>query len=66
MRGAYRRRRIALALKLHALRYARSVGATEIRTGNESNNRPMLAINEALGFVKQPAMVDYMKVLQAE
>ena len=33
---------------------------------NESNNRAMLAINEALGFVKQPAWIDVVKVLRED
>jgi C_GCAxxG_C_C family probable redox protein len=48
--SAYRGRRIALALKLHALRYARKHGATTIRTSNDSLNAPMLALNRKLGY----------------
>lgn len=63
-RRAYRRRGLALALKLKGIRFAQAYGAKEIRTGNESNNRAMLSINEALGFVKQPAWIDLVKVLK--
>jgi mycothiol synthase len=62
-RRNYRRMGIALALKLKALDYARQRGVRELRTGNETRNRPMLNINEALGFVKQPVWVAYMKGL---
>jgi len=66
VRAKYRRRGLALALKLLAVEYARSRGVPEIRTGNETNNRPMLAINERMGFAKQPAWVDYVKILSEQ
>lgn len=66
VRRAYRRKGLALAMKLRAVEYAKRVAAPEIRTGNESNNRPMLAINEAMGFVKQPVWIDFMRRLKAE
>lgn len=50
----YRGRKIALALKLLAIRYARAQGAAYIRTTNDSLNAPMLAINQKLGYQRQP------------
>jgi mycothiol synthase len=57
----YRRRGIALALKLRAVAYARRVGAPAIRTWNETRNRGMLSINERLGFVKEPAWIEFVR-----
>ncbi len=60
----YRRRGIALALKLAAVRYAKSVGVQKIHTENATTNRGMLSINELLGFEKQPATVHFVKKLR--
>lgn len=62
----YRRKGIALALKLKAVSYAQKQlelkgRFAKISTWNESNNRGMLSINEALGFEKEPASLDYAK-----
>ncbi|WP_299431068.1 GNAT family N-acetyltransferase [uncultured Meiothermus sp.] len=65
-RRAYRRLGLALALKLKGIRFARERGVKEIRTGNESNNRAMLSINEAMGFVKQPIWADYVLTIKEE
>lgn len=46
---SYRGRKIAQALKLLAIRYAKAQGAIYIRTTNDSLNVPMLAINDKLG-----------------
>jgi GNAT superfamily N-acetyltransferase len=51
---AYRGRKIALALKLLAIRYARQHGARYIRTHNDSLNDPMLSINRKLGYQPLP------------
>jgi len=61
----HRGRGIATALKLRAIDYAQSNDALEIHTSNESNNWAMLAINERLGFVKQPAEINFVKQLSA-
>lgn len=57
-RRAYRRQGLALALKLAAIALARGRGAVTLWTGNASTNVPMLALNERLGFVRQPAWIE--------
>jgi hypothetical protein len=59
----HRRRHIALALKLCAIASARAIGVPVIKAWNEQNNRGVLAINERLGFVKQPAWTIFVKAL---
>jgi GNAT superfamily N-acetyltransferase len=66
VRREYRRRGIALALKLRAIAYARANGFREIRTGNASTNQAMLSINEALGFVRGEAEIAYAKNVALE
>lgn len=61
----YRRKGIAMTLKLAAVEYAKCVGCPEIRTDNDSTNQPMLSINVALGFVRQPAWIWMAKDLTA-
>ncbi|MCP4425543.1 MAG: GNAT family N-acetyltransferase [Chloroflexi bacterium] len=52
--SAYRGRKIAQALKLLIIRYAKAYGAVSIRTSNDSENAPMLAINRKLGYQPLP------------
>jgi GNAT superfamily N-acetyltransferase len=66
VRREYRRRGIALALKLCAVRYTKEQGIKTLKTWNEINNRAMLSINEALGFEKQPAWIEFVKTLKPE
>lgn len=54
----YRRKGIALAMKLRVIAWAKTQGVRYIRTENEANNRAMLSINERLGFFKMPPWVE--------
>lgn len=66
VKRAYRRRGIASALKLRTIAYAKAHGHPIIKTWNDSINRPMLSINERLGYVKQPVWIDFIKILRKE
>ena len=63
---SHRRMGIASALKVQAVRYAQAQGIGEVGTWNEANNEGMLAIDVRLGFVRQPAHIEYMKKLREE
>ena len=57
----HRRRGIAFGLKAHALKLAKELGYQRVITDNAAENEGMLAINRALGFVRNPAWVRYVK-----
>lgn len=56
---------IAKALKVRAAHLAKEKGFELVKTWNESNNQRMLAINDWLGFQRQPAWVFMGKELGA-
>jgi GNAT superfamily N-acetyltransferase len=56
--ASHRGRGIAQALKILAIQRARAHGALNIRTNNNAENAPMLAINRKLGY--QPLPGEYM------
>jgi mycothiol synthase len=61
VRRAYRRQGIATALKVRALALGKAQGYRRVNTENASHNVGMLGINMALGFVKNPAWVHFVK-----
>ncbi len=52
-----RGRGIATALKIKQIEVAQKLGFNTIRTDNDTRNTAMLAINNKLGFVRQPAVL---------
>ena len=63
IRREYRRRGLAIALKLHAVRYAKQAGVVLIESDNEANN-PMYHINLKLGFRPVWTWIDFKKPLE--
>ncbi len=66
VRREARGKHIALALKVACLEWAKANNYPEIRTWNDSNNAPILALNTKLGFVQCPAWIDCIKEIQGE
>ena len=62
----YRRKGIALAMKVRGIRWCAERGHATIRTANEAGNVGMLSINEVLGFVRQPSWSVFVKHLKDE
>ena len=58
----YRRKGIAHALKVRACEAAKKRGVPQLKTWNATTNEGMLAINVALGFVRQPAWIVLEKI----
>lgn len=57
VQSAYRRRGIALAIKVRGIQWARENGYKQLNVVNDPVNVGMLAINDRLGFVRQPALL---------
>lgn len=60
----FRGRGIARAVKLQSLAQAFELGVPSVRTDNDSENAPMLHINERLGYVRKPGFVEHHKRVQ--
>ena len=60
---AHRGHGVATALKVRAYERARAAGITVMTTENHEDNAPMLAINRKFGFIPEPSVVVYNKVL---
>lgn len=63
VRCDYRKRGIALALKLIGIDYAQSKGYHRLLTTNDPANPGIVALNDRLGFVREPAWVQMIKPL---
>lgn len=63
VRREHRGKGVAGALKLQVIRHARDKGYTRIKTWNATTNLPIVVLNEKLGFVRQPAWIEYQKTL---
>jgi len=59
----YRGKGIARALKLRTVAWARQNGIDFIYTGNDAQNKPMLAINVEMGYEPLPAEIEMVKQL---
>jgi GNAT superfamily N-acetyltransferase len=62
----YRGRGLAQALKLQTILLARNEGMLSIRTNNDSENAPMLAVNRKLGYIPEPGFYTLLCVLDEE
>ena len=61
VRREHRGRNLGMALKLRAIAWAKAGGYSRIHTNNAATNAPILAINQRLGFVRQPAQIELIK-----
>jgi hypothetical protein len=57
----YRRKGIAIALKVKTIEYVKNIGGISIEADNEENN-PMYNINLLLGFKPLPAWLTFEKI----
>jgi mycothiol synthase len=52
---------LATAIKVRALRAVLELGFKTVRTDNDTQNTPMLAVNDKLGYQRQPAVLSMLK-----
>jgi mycothiol synthase len=52
---------LATAIKVHALRAVLELGFKTVRTDNDTQNTSMLAVNDKLGYQRQPAVLSMLK-----
>ena len=62
VRRAARGQGVARAVKLASLRAAQAAGWGRVRTTNHSSNLPMMRVNDALGFGREPARLGMLKI----
>lgn len=60
---SYRRRGVAQALKAWSVILARTLGANEIRTGNDASNEAIIGVNRQLGYRFEPGVVKLQRTL---
>jgi GNAT superfamily N-acetyltransferase len=61
--AAYRGQGIATALKLAGIRYAQAHGNLRLFVQNDAVNKAMLGLNDKLGYVRDGAMVRFVKFM---
>ena len=61
--AAHRNQGIARALKLATLRQAIALGIEAVETDNDSENAPILHLNEELGYVEIPGQLEFHKTV---
>ena len=52
---------LATAIKVRSLRAVLELGFKTVRTDNDTRNAPMLAVNDKLGYQRQPAVLSMLK-----